>query len=182
MPLHFTFIRYPQVLSDKDIYAITSIHDPAELLKEGYGLCLVWQPEFNGNPVPLEMLRGVWHKQDGGEQNATLYFMQDRADVQSRTKNILDRRLKSPYLFAAWRKDGQRLFKIIHNQHVRAQSDSLTDILPCFIEGRFEPCAIYRRNHSIVTLMGMETKRRKEYRALRARLLNLLKIQKRRRE
>ena len=77
MPL-LSFTRYPH-LSDEDVYAITPIHDLAELLKEGYALCLVWQPEFNGNPVPLEMLRGIWHKPDGGEQNATLYFMQDRA-------------------------------------------------------------------------------------------------------
>ena len=106
MQLHFTFTRNPQFLSEEEVYAITPVHDPAELLREGYALCLVWRPEFDGNTVPLETLRGVWHKPDGGEQDATLYFMQDRAEVQSRTKNALDRRLKSPYLFAAWKKDG----------------------------------------------------------------------------
>ena len=105
--------------------------------------------------------------------------MQDRAEVQSRTKNALDRRLKSPYLFAAWKKDGQRLFKIIHNHRVRVQSDSLADILPYFIEGRFEPRAIYRRKHSIMTLIMMDAKRRKECKELRGRLLELLEIQKR---
>ena len=33
----------------------------------------------------------------------------------------LDRRLKSPYLFAAWKKDGQRFFKIIHNHPCDAE-------------------------------------------------------------
>ena len=179
MQLHFTFTRNPQFLSEEDVYAITPVHDPAELLKEGYALCLVWRPKFDGNTVPLETLRGVWHKPDGGEQDATLYFMQDRAEVQSRTKNALDRRLKSPYLFAAWKKDGQRLFKIIHNPRVRVQSDSLADILPNFIEGRFEPRAIYRRKHSIMTLIMMDAKRRKECKELRGRLLELLEIQKR---
>lgn len=92
MQLHFTFTRNPQFLSEEEVYAITPVHDPAELLKEGYALCLVWRPEFDGNTVPLETLRGVWHKPDGGKQDATLYFMQDRAEVQSRTKNALDRR------------------------------------------------------------------------------------------
>jgi|GEM_PF-6305488 hypothetical protein len=86
MQLHFTFTRNPQFLSEEEVYAITPVHDPAELLKEGYALCPVWRPEFDGNTVPLETLRGVWHKPDGGEQDATLYFMQDRAEVQSRPR------------------------------------------------------------------------------------------------
>ena len=35
MQLHFTFTRNPQFLSEEDVYAITPVHDPAELLKEG---------------------------------------------------------------------------------------------------------------------------------------------------
>ena len=34
MQLHFTFTRNPQFLSEEDVYAITPVHDPAELLKE----------------------------------------------------------------------------------------------------------------------------------------------------
>ena len=182
MQLHFTFTRDPQFLSEEDVYSITPVHDLAKLLEDGHALCLVWRPEFDGNTVPLETLRGIWHTPDGEEQKATLYFMSDRAEIQSRTKNILDCRLKSPYLFASWKRDGKRSFKIIDNHCVRVESDSLEDILPYFIEGRFEPHAIYRRKHSIMTLMLMDAKRKAECKQLRTRLLELLEIQKQRKE
>lgn len=172
----FTVIRNPKLLSDEDVYRITSVSDLNALLKDRHSLCVVWRPVWLRDcGVRLTAIRGIWHKIDGSAEEASLCYCRDAEAHQSAQKNGLDRSVSGKYLFVPWKKDGVRRFRIVQQGKVLAEYHTLDEALADLIPGNFEPKAEYERKLSVMDILGLQVRRGRDYNMLCQKLLTLLR-------
>lgn len=168
--LTFTVTRDPSLLAEEDIYHFLPLGNLKELLKEENSLCLVRHPEWCGNPVPLQRIRG---ELDG--KSESIFYGLGQGRFQSATKNALDRNLATPYLFSSWKKSGIRTFKLIQKGRILQEFGDFENALASLIPGNFIPQFEYRRKLTIMGIFFLQAKRAQERRELLCRLLDLLK-------
>ncbi len=148
-------------LAEEDIYAISPVSSLAEFLKPHRSLCIVGTP-YQGS-IP-EMIR-VTGKTRGGEA-ARVYIASSREDAQGYVKCRLDKTLKSPFLFAAWKKRGCHTFRLVEARRTLAEFSDLDAALAAYLPAGFVPEKSYWRKHTVFELMCMAAARRARFRDL----------------
>ena len=147
-----------------------------DLLKDRHSLCVVWRPVWLRDcGVRLTAIRGIWHKVDESTEEASLWYFRDAEVHQSAQKNGLDRSVSGKYLFVPWKKDGVRRFRIVQQGKVLAEYLTLNEALADLIPGNFEPKAEYERKLSVMDILGLQVRRRRDYNMLCQKLLTLLR-------
>jgi len=171
----FILIRNKKLLSDEDVYRITSVSDLNALLKDRHSLCVVWRPVWLRDcGVRLTAIRGIWHKVDGSAEEASLCYCRDAEAHQSAQKNGLDRSVSGKYLFVPWKKDGVRRFRIVQQGKILAEYLTLDEALADLIPGNFEPKADYERKLSVMDILGLQVRRACEYHDRKKELVQIL--------
>lgn len=149
-------------LAEEDIYAITPVSSLEEFLKPHQSLCIVKAP-YQGS-IP-EMTR-VTGKTRGGE--AATVYLESAAEERDQgiVKCRLDKALKSPFLFIAWKKKGVHTFRLIGERRTLAEFPDLDAALAAYFPAGFVPEKSFRRNHTVFELMCRVMLRRARFRDL----------------
>lgn len=170
-------VKRGRLLEDHEIYDITPVAKLSDLLLDEHALCIAYEGEFiNGGYMmgQFETLRGTLNATDGTATPARLLFAQDAAATQSSAKNRLDRIFSGEYLFASWKANSTRTFKICKQGKVLSEYLSFDAAIAALIPGEFLPKGIYSRKYNYIEMMGVEARARRRQKKLFSSLCNML--------
>ena len=150
-------------LTEADIYEITPVSSLYQFLQSKQSLCIVHNPQWNGNGGE-EMLR-VNGLNNHGELEKVYLDSCSLAD-QGWLKNRLDKKLDSPFLFMAWKTRGVHTFRLIRQRETIAEYSDFESALNAYFPSGFTPQHSYRRKHNILHLFCLAQHRRTLFKEL----------------
>ena len=154
-------------LAPADIYDIREVLSLEKFLRNNASLCVVKAP-FEGSIV--EMIR-VEGKNSQGETRQVYVGSCSEKD-QGYLKSKLDRILRSPYLFIAWKQKGYHTFKLVKERQVIAEFPDWQSAADSYFSDGFAPEKCFQRKHTVFALMCKSLKRRALFRQLTTILNN----------
>ena len=143
-------------LAEEDIYEIRRVSSLAEFLRPQHSLCIVKAP-YDG--AICEMTR-VTGKNRRGEPLRT-YVGQCSGNYHGYIKCLLDKNLRSPFLFVSWKQRGCHVFRLVEKRQVLAEFPDFESALAAYFPDGFVPEKSYRRNHTVFELMCRAMKRKR---------------------
>lgn len=170
-------VKRSRLLEDHEIYDITPVAKLSDLLLDEQALCIAYEGEFiNGGYMmgQFETLRGFLNATDGTTTPARVLFAQNAAARQSCAKNRLDRIFSGEYLFASWKANSVRTFKICKQGKTLAEYPAFDEAIAALIPGKFQPNGIYSRKYNYIEMMGLEARARRHQKELFSSLYNML--------
>ena len=147
----------------RQIYDIREVNSLAEFLPPGHSLCIIHNPEWRefrerehiDGRVRLVTVKG--HNLQG-EPDELLLGICDPED-QGYYRHKLDRNLKSPFLFAAWKR-GAHGFRLIQERQTAARFPNIEAALAAYLPDGFIPeCSLEEKtpdNEHIFDPDGLE--------------------------
>ena len=133
----------------RQIYDIREVNSLAEFLLPGHSLCIIHSPEWRvfrerkhiDGRVRLITVRG--HNRQGKTDELLLGIC--APEDQGYYRHKLDQNLKSPFLFAAWKR-GTHGFRLIRERRTAAYFPDFEEALAAYLPRGFVPeCSLERK-------------------------------------